>query len=390
MTHHVIYTEIAGLICTDVVRADGLDEPKGGDIKVDEVIRPGCDFGSVYRSGRKPRTWTANFRFLTEEDLDEFMEYANQEHPEDLEFYPRRSDRSVYIAVCHAEILAPEDASIGGVWTTFWKARATIVSREAWTYGADQYLFNQPAVALPAVSAAITNNGHKASGLDYFGAAGGYFGEYVTDLSVRFTPLTSSVELDKQILLCDQMMVNDAFEIDRWGNVRHTYENLLACTYGRLQTDLWGSTYCSGGSIGAGILTIGNSGKVIMPFSGPIKISGENPFIEIYVTALTGTPAIKAGVLANLSDLAIISTSLQLGHNKVFIPGYVGETDLYFGIVCGASDSISISSLKGSVHRYIAESQIPKEDPGDTFVMRVDGAGCFGMLVATYRDLFRI
>lgn len=185
-------------------------------------------------------------------------------------------------------------------------------------------------------------------------------------------------------------MAEDAFEVDRWGHVRHTYRAPLAVTtYANLQSDLWGSSYCSGGSITSQILTIGNSGKLIMPFSGPLPVSGENPYIELTITAITGTPAIKAGVLADLSDLAVISTSLQLGYNKIFIPGYIAKTDLYLGIVCGASDSISVSALTGVVNRYIAKSSMPLIAVGETVQVQVSGSGStVDQLYLSYRDLF--
>lgn len=384
MTNHPLYTEIAGLICTDVVQAEGIDEPKGGDLKTDDIARPKYDYGSVYHEGRNPRTWTANFRFLTEEDLDEFMDYCNNALV-DMEFFPRRSDRGVYMASCHAEILKPEEAKIGGVWTTFWKARVTVVSREAWMHGADQGIALALNVAIPA-SVTLTNAGHMKAGLDYLYISG----NLNTGVYYRLIPVGGN-QNDRYLLLATKLMAEDAFEVDRWGHVRHTYRAPLAVTtYATLQSDLWGATYCSGGSITSQILTIGNSGKLIMPLSGPLPVSGENPFIELTITALTGNPSIKAGVLSDLSDLATITTSLQVGYNKIYIPGYLAKTDLYFGIVCGVSDSISISALKGVVNRYIAKSSMPLIAVGETVQAQVGNAtgATVDQLYLSYRDLF--
>ena len=396
MTNSPLYTEIYGLICTPVVQAEGIEEPKGGELKTDDIARPRWDYGSSYHQGRTPRTWTANFRFLTEEDLDEFMDFVNNA-PEGVEFYPRRDDRCAYVKFCHAEILKPEEAKIGGVWTTYYKAKATIKSIEPWVYGPVQGIpFDyQPDtyITLPQ-TASLQNDGIKESGLDYLMVSGGYSASlgYTDNLLIRLTPGTSTSETDKQIILCSTMMRADAFEVDRWGHVLHSYASIFDKTYANLQIDLWGSSYCSGGSIAAQILTIGNIGKLIMPFSGPLPISGENPYIEIYVTALSGAPSIKAGVLSNLSDLATVTTTLQLGYNKISVPNYQGKTDFYMGIVCGASDSISLSSLKGCVARYIAPSLIPVEDPGQSFVMRVEDASTSNHLItalkADYRDVF--
>ena len=383
MTNSPIYTEIAGLVCTDVIEAEGIDEPRGGDIKTDDVARPGQDYGSVYHMGRNPRTWTANFRFLTEADLDEFMDYVNNA-PEDTEFYPRRSDRSVYMKFCHAEILKPMEAKIGGVWTTFYKAKATIKSRESWMHGPEKGIPFTTNAATGSY-AVLTNSGHMKAGLDYLYISGNL------NTSVGYRIISpGGNQSDRQLALADFLMGEDAFEVDRWGRVRHTFRAPLAVTtYANLQADLLGSTYCSGGSITSQILTIGNSGKLILPFSGPLPISEENPYIELYVTALTGTPAIKAGVLANLSDLAIITTSLHVGYNKIYIPGYAGTGNLYFGIICGASDSISLSALTGMVNRYIAKSSMPLIDIDEAVWMQVYGSGAtFDQLYLSYRDLF--
>ena len=387
MTNSEIYTEIFGLICTDVVQASGMNEPKGGDLKVEEIARPMYDYGDVYHGGRNPRTWTVDFRFLSEEDLDTFMDLVNNA-PEDAEFYPRRADRCVYLKFAHAEILKPEEAWINGVWTTFYKARATIKAREAWVYGPDQWLFPyQQNVSLPQISTTFTNNGHRASGLDYLGVMGGGYSDYIQNLKFRLTPPGSSVETDKQISICSKMMRNDLLEVDGWGNVRHIYGNTFGCTYARLQGDVWGSTYCSGGSINSNLLTIGNSGKLIFPMMGPLPLRG-NPVIEPYVTAITGSPAIKWGQLSNLSDLATVTSSLKVGRNIIHLPDCRGLTDIYFGIVCGSSDSITLSSIYAETYRYLAESQVPKEDPGDSFVARLEGTGTARSTLASYRDLF--
>jgi hypothetical protein len=383
MTNTPIYTEISGLEVTDVIEAEGLDEPKGGDLKTDDIARPKYDYGSIYNLGRNPRTWTANFRFLTEEDLDEFMDYCNNAVV-DAEFFPRRSDRAVYMAFCHAEILKPLEAKIGGVWTTFYKARATIKSREPWMHGPDQGIpFTTNAATW--TYAVLTNSGHMKAGLDYLCISG----NMNTNVGYHILP-PGVLQEDRNIFLASWLLGEDAFEVDRWGHVRHTYRAPLAvATYAQIQADLWGSTYCTGGSVASHILTIGNSGKLIMPFAGPLPISGENPYIEIYVTTITGTPSIKAGVADDMSDLTVVSTALKVGYNKIYIPGYIGHGDFFAGIVCGVSDSISMSALKGVVNRYIAKSSMPLIDVGETAWMQVYGNGStFDQLYLSYRDLF--
>jgi len=383
MTNSAIYTEIAGLVVTDVIQAEGIEEPNGGDLKTDDIARPRYAYGSVYNLGRNPRTWVANFRFLTEEDLDTFMDYCNNAVV-DAEFFPRRSDRAVYMAFCHAEILKPEEAFLNGVWTTFYKAKATIKSREPWMHGPDQGIPFTTNVATWTY-AILTNSGHMKAGLDYLYISG----NLNTNVGYHIIP-PGVVQSDREVLLASWLLGEDAFEVDRWGHVRHTYRAPLAvATYAQIQADLWGSAWCSGGSVTSQILTIGNSGETWMPFAGPLPISGENPYIELYVTAIMGSPAIKVCTSSNRSDIATVTTSLKLGYNKIYIPGYIGHGDFFTGIVCGASDSISVSALKGVVNRYIAKSSMPLIDVDETAWMQVYGGGStFDQLYLSYRDLF--
>ena len=90
-----------------------------------------------------------------------------------------------------------------------------------------------------------------------------------------------------------------------------------------------------------------------------------------------------------MSDLTVVSTALKVGYNKIYIPGYIGHGDFFAGIVCGVSDSISMSALKGVVNRYIAKSSMPLIDVGETAWMQVYGNGStFDQLYLSYRDLF--
>ena len=395
------FIQINGLQCGDLIAYGGRVD-SGGDLSLDNVPSPFQEIASIYRKGRNPRKWVYRTKPLSDTDLDTILSEVNSA-PKGSEFYPSRNDRSVYIDRCWANVIDPKEGGLPGGWQNASIAEITIISREPWLYGPQQGLLTAQNVTLPAVSALLTNNSNLQkngntndeistnNGLDYLQASGKYDGTlgYVQNLSCRITPGSSSVELDKQILLCSKLMANDIFVLDRYGNVEHSYESYFAQTYAGLQQDLQGATYCSGGSIAAAILTIGNNGKIIFPCLGPLPL--KRVFLQIDVTAITGTPTIQIGYASALSDLAAITFTPVLGTNLIQIPFSIGATDVFFGVVCGASDAISLSHVLTKADRYVAPSAIKGVDPTSTFRIRVENSGGYGVLQslqATYRDIF--
>jgi hypothetical protein len=130
------------------------------------------------------------------------------------------------------------------------------------------------------------------------------------------------------------MMTDDIFEVDRFGNVKHSYENNFDCTFSKLQSDLIGATYCAYCSISDEKLTISGEGRCVFPFYGPLPLSAERPYLDLDVVSIGEyAPKIVAGVLSDLSDLAEIVTDLHIGMNRVKIPGYEGQGDFFMGFI---------------------------------------------------------
>lgn len=394
------YVEINGLVLvpggSDPARLhvthSGCVTPSGGGLKIDEYNYPWRDYATALHGGRQLRKYKVEVASLTRSDIDEFCDYVNNA-PVDSEFYPESDDRCGYIQAAHAETIKPNWVVHPTTGLGCWRyiAIAEIIVRGSWMYAPDQGFPLANDVSLWQTKS-FTNNGVLPAGLDYLLASGDYqSAQYLTNLAVN-TYLSNYTELQGYILLCTKMMRNDRFEMNRWGEVSHQYSTIFPMTYSDLQIDFQGSTYCnygSGGSIALNALHIGNNGKLIFPLLGPLPITA-NPYIEVWVTSITGNPYINCGFLADLADLPGWNGVLQLGYNKIYMPCALGKTDIFFGIVCGASDAITISSIKGVVQRYIAPSSIYLIDPGLSFSITVEGGGGLALkqLEFYYRDIF--
>jgi len=330
MTMKPPYCEINGLVCTDVVSSVDI---RGGDLKSSEQAIPGRRTGDILDAGRNPRTIQVNARFLTEEDLDDFIAHVNSA-PEDCEAYPFRDDRCAYIKKAHAQVSDPEVATIEGEETTFFRGKAMLHTREPWMYGIEKGVRYESPQALP-ITTSLEHEGtvEKLAALDKLCARGQYkYGlGYVEDLKLTFTPTGGSA---RDILLCSKMMTDDIFEVDRFGDVEHSYENDFDCTFSKLQSDLHSATYCAYCSITDEKLTISGEGRCVFPFYGPLPLSAERPYLDFDVVSIGEyAPKIVAGVLSDLSDLTEIVTDLHIGTNRVHIPGYEGQRDFFMGFI---------------------------------------------------------
>jgi hypothetical protein len=406
MTTITPYIEINGLILTPGgsdptglhVTHSGCVTPSGGGLKIDEYNYPNRNYATAIHGGRQLRKWKVEVASFTRSDIDEFLDYVNNA-PIDSEFYPESSDRCCYIYMAHAESTKPQRAShpVTGAWTWRYMAQAEIVVRGTWTYGVDQGLGLTADVALWHSETGLENGGAIPAGLDYLLISGDYdsdSGEYIDNVWVRTWVNDVYIEDQGYLLLCERLMRNDVFELNRWGEVNHSYETDFPMTYADLQIDLQGSAYMNygaAGSIAHEALHLGTNAKIIMPFWGPLPL-GANPYIEVWVSEMVGTPIIQAAAESDLSDLAGWSGTLQLGYNKIYIPYAVGRTDIFFGVTTDGSSQITISSIKGFVKRYVAPSSVCLVDPGENinFTIGADCDGCLNakLLEICYRDIF--
>ena len=208
---------------------------------------------------------------------------------------------------------------------------------------------------------------------------------YVEDLRTRIHPSASTIETDRRLYLCDKMMRGDLFEFG-WavpGGARHSYTANLAGTLAVLYYDLHGNV--SGGDLTSGILTLDNSDYLMMPFYGPLPVSGEPDAVSItaYVTAYSGSRAtVVVATETDLSDLvAIEQDAWTVGWNTVHIPDMAGEDFLAIGIKASSAGSISMSYLKCMVKRYVAPSKIPAAEVDESYKLRIECDSTKGTLL---------
>ncbi|MCK9569627.1 hypothetical protein M0R72_11860 [Candidatus Pacearchaeota archaeon] len=323
------YCEIHGLICTDVISSIDID---GADKKISSQAQPGQRLGEIQEQGRNPRKITLNARFLTEEDLDDWVGHINSV-PEDCEAYLFRDDRCVYIKSAFAQVNNPEVAIISGQATTFFRGKGVLHARESWMYGAEKGIRYESPHALPITISGLEHEGtvESLTCLDKLTVVGQYISSYVENLALTCTPLGG---VARSLILNTKLMRGDLFEVDRFGNVEHSYESKFDCDISALQSDLQGATYLAYCTISNGKLTISGAGKCIFPFYGPLPISAEKPYIDLDIFALGAyAPTLVSGVESDLSDLVEVPIDLQVGTNRVYIPDHEGDSDLFMGFI---------------------------------------------------------
>jgi hypothetical protein len=362
------YCQIHGYDFSSIVYAEGV-EPSGGALDVEEIPIPSRDYADIKNMGRKPKKYKIRARSTDRDEIETFLDEVNNA-PEDAEFYPFDAERFGLIASAYAAIRAPK---MWGTGKNFYEADAEIVCREAWLYGPDQGIDFQWTVPLNAVSETLTNNGHMVAPINYLQCGGDRIAEYVEDLSVRITPGDSSAEHDRELVLCDKLLRGDIFQLGWRGEVLHSYDAPLTSLSG-LDQDVHGLT--SGGAVASGVLTLDDADYVMIPFYGPLPASGEpkGAKIELIVDALTGDGAdVYRAFKADLSDIAKVDhDELVVGENTIYIPEVEGKGLVAIGVKAAASGSVNISALKGTVKRYVAKSQIPYIDVGESCKIRVE------------------
>jgi hypothetical protein len=190
------------------------------------------------------------------------------------------------------------------------------------------------------------------------------------------------------------LMWEDGFQIDRFGNVLHKKYTDFPMVYASLQAALGGSTfvdYGTGGSIAHEAFVMGNNGKLMFPFYGPLPAAG-SPYIEVTLASVVGSPEVEVAFASDLSDSEAITYTLKAGVNKIYVPECEGEDFISVGITTGASSSCTISEILAQVPRYISPDEFPIIEMNDTFSYTIsDGEFSNHTLEAlhfVYRDVF--
>lgn len=359
---------IHGYDFSDIIYADGVDI-SGGAAGVEEVQTAGRSYGDVRDKGRQPKKYKIRARSRYRDEIETFLREINT-MPDEGEFYPFDAGRAGYIARAHASLLSPR---MTGGGKNFYEAEALITCREAWLYGEDQGIDFARTVPLPATSALLSNDGHERAPISYLQASGDRISTYTEDLSVRITPDSSSAEHDRELILCEKLMRGDIFELGWRGEVLHSYDAPLISMAG-LSLDLHSLT--SGGSITSGVLTLDNHDYVMMPFYGPLPVSGDpgSAYIELQVDAITGDGAtVRVAKETDISDVEDVEhDDLVVGNNRIYVPDIEGEEHVAIGLRAATSGSVALSGLFGQVRRYVAPAKIPYSDPDEDFKIRVE------------------
>ena len=270
------YCRIHGIDFSSIVNPDGID-PSGGGLGVEEVSVPDRNYASIYPKGRSPKKYRIGARSKDREAIEAFLQEVNTA-PEDSEFYPFDAERFGLIASAFASL---KGKTVWGSGKVFYQAEAEITCREAWLYGPDKGIAYATNVAVPAVSALLTNEGQERAPISYLQASGDYVsGSYVEDLSCRITIGISSAEHDREMILCEKMLRDDLFEVGwRAKDVLHSYETDFSKLWSVIGGDLHGKIY--GGVQTGQTLLLKHGEYLMMPFYGPLPVSGESGAAEI-------------------------------------------------------------------------------------------------------------
>lgn len=378
---------IHGYDFTSIVYAEGVD-PSGGAIGIDEIQVPGRQCADIGIKGRGLRKYKIRARSTDRDEIETFLQEVNNA-PVDAEFYPMDAERCGLIASAYATI---RSLKMWGAGKIFYEADAEIVCREAWLNGPAKGIDFTRYPAIPSISPTLTNEGHERSPISYFQASGDLAsGNYVEGLTVRITPGTSTEEHDRELVLCDKLLRDDIFEMGWRGEIKHTWTMNTGKTWDEISRDLHRKTF--GGAKSGNILTLSNGDYIMIPFHGPLPITGDSDaaYLEFEATSVGGDVVCCVAQEPSLSDFTFVDhEDLVVGINKIYIPDLAGAEHAAIGIMAKAGGSISLSSLTGSVKRYIAPSKIPAADPDESFKIRVESTlgPVLKFLQATYYDRY--
>lgn len=380
------YCRIHGLDITGIVEDTGISV-SGDERKTDSYSVAGMDYATILQNGREGKTYSVDVSGSVRTDIERFRRECNNA-PRGAEFCPFTADQVAYVEAASATPAAHTFSVLG--W--FYKSQGTIVCRDGFLYGLNtNEETDYPYVENPDLpyTIEVTNAGGYPSGIDYLYLSGTYLdGKYSRDLNLAFGGRT--------LRLCDQLLRDDDWVMDRWGNIRHFWESKFTKTEADTQTDLGGEAFFSlgtGGSIAYEDLVLGADGLIMVPFYGPHAIT-RAPFIEVNVLSMAGNPTLNYALSADLSDIAEVElSSLQVGYNKLYLPNdVIAEDFVALGIVCDENGFIEMSNFRAQVERHVSLSQLPyiEIDETDDMILS-DGESSNHTLRSMqmlYRDIF--
>jgi hypothetical protein len=351
------YAQFHGIDISGELEIDTLSSG-GGNRKVDSYSLPGWQKAEVSDEGRDATTYSGDFSSYTLADIQAIVSEFNRS-PEDVEFYPFDSDYHLYAATASARYGSSIKCVHNGVSSNLYQGNFEITCREPFKFGVRQGLLHDSDVTLPATSSSITALGDDGNTINYLMMSGDYDSGYTKKVYLTVNK--------PWLLLINQLMAGDCFELSRWGEVCHSYTvnwRTLA-TFAELQTDLWGSGFCTGGVLGDDLLTFTN-GHIMFPFSGPLPCA-DSPPPNLKFVLNSGAPTVWRSFESDLSDKEEVDIDLKAGYNSIEIPGCDGHSFVSIGLY----GTFSVSDLYAEVHRYLAEAELPVVNSGDSFTISV-------------------
>jgi hypothetical protein len=376
---------LAGGPGTNYVDEAGVSEG-GGERKVDDYSLPTMDYAEINEIGTGMVTFSFDLASRDRATLEEIIAEINTS-PMDVEFYPRDTDRCVYAVYAHASRPKSTQEWYNGEFGNFYESTVEVFCRNNQLLGMEQEEKCSETV-LPFTSASFTNNGYYDAPIDYLYLSGYY------DALLGYTDDVRLLIGAEDITLCNTLMRGDSFKMDRYGQIEHSYKTDFPKIYSEMQNDLQGSTYCNygvQGSIAYESFVMGNFGSLMMPFYGPLPVK-EPPYLEIVLTAIVGGPKFCYAFNPDLSDIAYCDEVPKIGTNKIYIPNADGMGFVAFGISTDSNSSCTVSSVSGTVLRYLTIDEIPVVEPDDTFSIGIsDGEFSnhrLSSLHIVYRDIF--
>ena len=372
------YSQFHGIDISGELDRDGVSS-SGGNRKVDSYSLPGWQKAEIADMGRDATTYSGEFHGYTLADIRAITEEFNRA-PEDADFYLYDSDYHVYAATASARYSKSMACVHNGLDANYYHGNFEVTCREPFMFAERQGLLADWYVDLPATSDSIVADGADGNTINYLMVSGDYDAGYTKKVYLTVNKT--------RLLLINQLMRRDRFELSRWGEVCHSYEVNWRelTTYAELQTDLWGADFCTGGVLGDEILTFTN-GHIMFPFSGPLPCADSPPpKLEFYVES--GAPTIWRAFASDLSDKEAVDIDIKAGHNSIEIPGCDGHSFVSIGLY----GTFSVSDLRAEVHRYLAESELPIVNAGDSFTISISDDGTSNhllrFLVADYCDKY--
>lgn len=382
-------TQIYGLDITDAIGYDSIEpngpSPKISDFPSSSFPYPSSSYGGISNSLYKFNLLTGVA--LSIDELKEIISEVNNA-PEGGELFPFDADHSVYIQKASSTRMKPKTAFVSGVPQNIFESTLTVYTTDNYLYGPNQILYSGLYTTLPQIST-MTNAGTEPSGPDYIVLSG-----YKDTSTNRYTSGVSIGIDDYSLTVIDKMAQNDLLIVDRFGHITHKYETDFGLLYSELQKDFHGSDYVNygtSGTIAHEAFYMYSDAKLLFPSYGPL-LAFSTPFVELEVSALTGTPTISYAFIDDLSDIEEVSTEIELGYNKIYLPDCQGKGTMFIGVTTDDSSTITLESFNAEVMRDVSREEMPSIDPGESGTFTIDendwSSGAVNRMEVHYRDVF--